>query len=105
MDENELRQVYTTGPGSPTRISKIENTPPYTQQAKEASYAPTQAAISRQEPYQARETADTAVRARYNPQRGLTPEELEKLQLPKVKRLANVTQLCKSFGNLLRFRH
>lgn len=104
IDENELRQGYFAGPGSPTRISKKENTPPYTRQVKEASYTPTQAAKSRQEPYQTRETADAAVRARYNPQRGLTPEELEKLQLPKVKRLANVTQLCKSLGDLLRFR-
>jgi cell cycle protein kinase DBF2 len=31
---------------------------------------------------------------KYNTQRGLNPEELEILQKPNVKRLANVTQLC-----------
>lgn len=59
---------------------------------------PNQAALSRQEQYAARDNvgADSGVRARFNPQRGLTPEELEKLQSPKVRRLANVTQLCMS---------
>lgn len=104
IDENESHQGYFTGPGSPTRKLKDENTPPYTRQGKEASYTPTQAAISRQEPYQTRETIDPAPRGRYNPQRGLTPEELEKLQLPKVKRLANVTQLCRVQSDLLRFQ-
>lgn len=96
-DDNDLRQDYSVGSGSPTKTSNKENTPlglrPTT---KEASHTPNQAAISRQEHYQPRETADTAARPRYNnAQRGLTAEELEKLQLPKVKRLANVTQLCK----------
>lgn len=96
-DDNDLRQDYSVGSGSPTKTSNKENTPlglrPTT---KEASHTPNQAAISRQEHYQPRETADTAARSRYNnAQLGLTAEELEKLQLPKVKRLANVTQLCK----------
>lgn len=93
IDDLTLRQEYTSGPGSPTRKSNKENTPPGTRQAKPAT--PNQAAVSRQEPYQSREASDTAGKGRYNPNRGLTPEELEKLQLPKVKRLANVTQLCK----------
>lgn len=97
-DDNDLRQDYSVGSGSPTKTSNKENTPlglrPTT---KEANLTPNQAAISRQEHYQPRETADAAAaRPRYNnAQRGLTAEELEKLQLPKVKRLANVTQLCK----------
>lgn len=52
---------------------------------------PSQAALSRHEAYQPREPRP-ATRAQM---RGLTPEELEKLQSPSVKRLANVTQLCK----------
>ena len=95
FDENQLRQEYFAGPGSPTRKSNKENASSGIRQAKEASYTPNQAAISRQEQYQTRDGHDAVARGRYNPQRGLTPEELEKLQLPKVKRLANVTQLCK----------
>ena len=86
---------YMPAPPSPTRSLNKENTPPGVRQNKGANFTPSQSALSRQEPYQPRETSDPATRARYNPQRGLTPEELEKLQLPKVKRLANVTQLCK----------
>ena len=77
-----------------------ENTPPGLKFAKEgnapAFSAPpllpnqNQAALSRQEQYQ------TATSRTGTPMRGLTPEEMEKLQLPKVKRLANVTQLCES---------
>ncbi|EEH09391.1 serine/threonine protein kinase sid2 [Histoplasma capsulatum var. duboisii H88] len=48
-----------------------------------------QAAVSRQEPYQTR----PASRRGQSHLRGLTTDELEKLQLPNVKRLANVTQL------------
>lgn len=95
LDDNSIYQEYSLGPGSPTRKSNKENTPAGTRQPKETNYALNQAAISRQEPYQAKEASEPIARARYNPQRGLTPEELEKLQLPKVKRLANVTQLCK----------
>jgi hypothetical protein len=53
-----------------------------------------QAAMSRQEPYQARDHSEVARRKSHAQLRGLTAEELEKLQLPKVQRLANVTQLC-----------
>lgn len=82
-----------SGPGSPLRKSNKENTPPAIRQTKEPSFNPNQAAISRQEQYQPRETSPST-RSKYNLQRGLTPEELEKLQSPKVKRLVNVTQLC-----------
>lgn len=92
LDQNINRSEYSLGPGSPTRKQGKENTPPGVRQSKPS---PNQAAVSRQEPYQVRDT-DSGTKARYNPQRGLTPEELEKLQLPKVKRLANVTQLCES---------
>lgn len=100
-NDSAAHQDYTTGSGSPTRKSNKENTPPGIWQSRETNYNTNQAAISRQEPYQARETSDPAARARYNPQRGLTAEELEKLQLPKVKRLANVTQLCETIHDHL----
>lgn len=93
QDDTLNRQDLLVGPGSPLRKSGKENTPPGVRQSKPAT--PNQAAVSRQEPYASRDT-DSGPQARYNPQRGLTPEELEKLQLPKVKRLANVTQLCMS---------
>lgn len=94
VDDNGIRQQYSTAPGSPIRKSNKENTPPGARSAKETSFT-NQAALSRQEPYQTRDASEVTSRPRYNTQRGLTPEELEKLQLPKVKRLANVTQLCR----------
>lgn len=84
------RPYSVIGPGSPSRKAGKENTPPSMTQAKPS---PNQAAVQRQEPYQARDT-DSGAKPKYQPQRGLTSAELEKLQLPKVKRLANVTQLC-----------
>ena len=90
-DDSIVHQDYLPGPGSPIRKSNKENTPPGIRPGKPGT--PNQAAVSRQEPYQMKD--ETAGKNRYNPQRGLTPEELEKLQLPKVKRLANVTQLCR----------
>lgn len=79
-------------PAKAVKMSNQENTPPILLRQQEGRSTPTQAAISRQEPYQSRETSE---KSRNNVMRGLTPEELEKVQLPKVKRLANVTQLCK----------
>lgn len=86
-DESVIFKEHTSILGSPTRQSNKENTP----SGVRPPYTPNQAAASRQEPYQRPEQGD---RRGYNPQRGLTADELEKLQLPKVKRLANVTQLC-----------
>ena len=81
-------------PGSPLRKSNKENAPPGGRLGKEGSSTPNQAAVSRQEPYQSKETQDNSGHHKYSLTRGLTSEEAEKLQLPKVKRLANVTQLC-----------
>lgn len=92
FEDSTTHQGYNSG--SPTRKSNKENTTPGIWSPKEPSYAITQAAKSRQEPYKYKETFEPPTRGRYNFQRGLTPEELEKLQLPKVKRLANVAQLC-----------
>ena len=74
---------------SPTRQSNKENTP-----AGDVRLGKDQinshAALSRREQYQPTES-------RRNVQtRGLTAEELQKLQNPRIKRLANVTQLCMS---------
>lgn len=80
--------------GSPTRKTGQENTPPTTQrpQLQQTSSFLNQAAASRQEPYRQREE--------HSPSRqpktitgGLTAEDVERLQKPNVKRLANVTQL------------
>jgi len=90
------QDLTAIGPGSPTRKANKENTSlgvrPGMQ--KETSFI-NHAAASRQEPYKPRE-ADQLTRQTYSVQRGLSPEELEKLRKPSVKRLANVTQLCKS---------
>lgn len=77
-------------PHSPTRQSNKENAPG---SPTRQGYYQNSAANARNELYQRTET-------RRGPQtRGLTAEELEKLQLPKVKRLANVTQLCKYWSS------
>ncbi|OAL37707.1 hypothetical protein AYO20_02884 [Fonsecaea nubica] len=72
---------------SPTRQSNKENAP-----TSGLGYGKVvqqnHAALSRQEQYR---TADS--KKTMNTTKGLTSEELQKLQLPKVKRLANVTQL------------
>ena len=91
-DENTYHAEYSVAPGSPLKKGGKENTPPGFRSPKPST--PNQAAISRQEAYQIRDL-DESSRARYQPPRGLTPEELEKAQSTKVKRLANVTQLCK----------
>lgn len=81
-------------PGSPLRQQGQENTPP-SSRLGEPSLAQNPAALSRHELYQPRDQPSQATK-KYNTQRGLTAEELEILQKPNVKRLANVTQLCRS---------
>ena len=88
-DENGYPPEYNVMPGSPLKKSGKENTPPGFRSPKPGT--PNQAALSRQEPYQTKEPES---RLRYQPPRGLTAEELEKVQSAKVRRLANVTQLC-----------
>ena len=75
---------------SPTRQSNKENalgSP--AKLARDAGVQQNHAALSRQEQYQGAEARRPAA------SRGLSTEDLQKLQLPKIKRLANVTQLCK----------
>lgn len=69
-------------PHSPTRQSNKENAP--ASPTRQNNYA----ASARLEQYQKTDTR------RGLQTRGLTADELEKLAQPKVKRLANVTQLC-----------
>lgn len=82
---------------SPLRGHGQENTPPTLPRDpfSEPTYQPSHAAISRQELYQHRERPLPTTRQRFNTSRGLTPEERELLKKPSVKRLVNVTQLCK----------
>ncbi|KAI9697457.1 MAG: hypothetical protein M1836_004735 [Candelina mexicana] len=92
-EDSMVRRDYGSMPGSPTRKSNKENTPPGFKPAKEPIFSQNQAAASRQELYQPREQLEPPARKGYTPQRGLTAEDVEKLQKPQVKRLANVTQL------------
>ncbi|KAI7973302.1 hypothetical protein EIK77_000650 [Talaromyces pinophilus] len=94
------QEAYQQAPGSPTRRSNKENAPPGVPRlGKELGLNANSAAVSRMEQYQQRDNMESVRRAQTQTMRGLTPEELEKLQLPKVKRLANVTQLCNYVHN------
>lgn len=92
--EDFSESVIRSPQASPTRKSNKENTPPSpTRITKTLGPNPAAAAISRHEPYQPRDM--DSIQRRQVPMRGLTPEEMEKLQDPRVKRLVNVTQLCR----------
>jgi cell cycle protein kinase DBF2 len=84
----------TVASGSPTRRSNQENAPPSGRTALQKDNGHmTHAAQSRQEPYRTRE-AEHSTRYLNGPQR-LSAEDVEKARKPAVKRLANVTQLCR----------
>lgn len=88
-------------PGSPTRKANKENTPPTRpNMQKDVSYL-SQAAASRQDPYRSQDAPRPASPTRPKYAAAPTPEEMEKLQKASVKRLANVTQLCKNHGEKL----
>lgn len=95
VDSSIIHKGASTA-GSPLRNQGQENTPPSHFRDAPAQpppiYQQSHAAVSRQELYQARERPSPTVK-RFNTQRGLTPEELEILQKPNIKRLVNVTQL------------
>ncbi|KAH8705575.1 putative serine/threonine protein kinase [Talaromyces proteolyticus] len=91
FNESVLHKDIHQTPGSPTRRSNKENAPPnISRLGKDLGL--NSAAASRLEQYQQRDP-DSLRKPQTQTTRGLTPEELEKLQQPKVKRLANVTQL------------
>lgn len=94
-NEDSILHKSAISPGSPLRKQGKENTPPSSRLAFDSTIPQNQAAISRQELYQPRDQPSSSIK-KYNTQRGLNAEELEILQKPNVKRLANVTQLCKS---------
>lgn len=95
VDESIIHKSGSS-PGSPLKKQQgQENTPPSRIPVAESPYQHNHAAASRQEVYNLRERPHTATTKKFNTHRGLTPEELEILKKPSVRRLVNVTQLCK----------
>ncbi|KZF20853.1 serine/threonine-protein kinase DBF20 [Xylona heveae TC161] len=88
-----LQRDYQLAPNSPTRKSNKENAPQTARSGKDNNYAMSQAAATRQELYHPREQSDPSIRKGFGTQRGISMEDLEKLNKPSVKRLANVAQL------------
>ncbi|KAI8626999.1 serine/threonine-protein kinase DBF20 [Xylariaceae sp. FL1651] len=86
--------IHKTGqsPEVPIKKQGQENTPPSQSRIPMPNH--NQAALSRQELYQLRDSRPlTPTTKKFNTARGLTPEELEILNKPSVRRLVNVTQL------------
>ncbi|KAF6807804.1 serine threonine-protein kinase dbf20 [Colletotrichum plurivorum] len=92
--EDSVLHKGVTSTGSPLKKTHgQENTPPASRLGgTDSPYQQSHAAVSRHELYQAKEKPVTP-RNKFNTQRALTPEELEILQRPNVRRLVNVTQL------------
>ncbi|KAI0388669.1 serine/threonine-protein kinase DBF20 [Xylariaceae sp. FL0594] len=93
--DNSIIHKSGIPPDSPVKRQGQENTPP---RSRIPMLNHNQAALSRHELYQPRETrpitpATTTTTKKFNTARGLTPEELEILNKPSVRRLVNVTQL------------
>ncbi|KAJ3568367.1 hypothetical protein NPX13_g6446 [Xylaria arbuscula] len=87
--------IHKTGqsPDAPIKKQGQENTPP-TRSSRIPMLNHNQAALSRHEMYQSRDSRPhTPTTKKFNTARGLTPEELEILKKPSVRRLVNVTQL------------
>ncbi|ORY67388.1 kinase-like domain-containing protein [Pseudomassariella vexata] len=93
VDESIIHKT----PGSPLKKQGQENTPPSripVVGGSDSPYIHNHAAVSRQELYQLKESRPlTPTTKKFNTSRGLTPEELEILKKPNVRRLVNVTQL------------
>lgn len=96
VDDSVLHRSAVSG-GSPLKRQQgQENTPPVSRHGATDSPAQhTRPAYARHELYQTRDRPATPAK-RFNTQRALTAEEKEILQRPQVRRLVNVTQLCKS---------
>ncbi|KAK7972935.1 kinase-like domain-containing protein [Apiospora saccharicola] len=102
VDESIIHK-QTNSPGSPLKKQEQENTPPSriprppTAASEATPYTHNQAAISRHEIYGLREREGRphtpTTNKKFNTSRGLTPEELEILKKPNVRRMVNVTQL------------
>ncbi|KAI1343403.1 kinase-like protein [Xylariaceae sp. FL0016] len=92
--ENSIIHKHGQSPGSPLKKQGQENTPPSRIPMPDPIYQHNHAALSRHELYQLRDPRPTTpTTKKFNTQRGLTPEELEILKKPNVRRLVNVTQL------------
>lgn len=84
-----------TSPGGPLKKHGQENLPPTTRTGNtDSPIQHNHAAVTRQQLYEPRERTHGPAK-KFNTLRGLTPEEKEILNKPQVKRLVNVTQLCK----------
>lgn len=106
VDDSVLHKS-TAAPGAHMMKHGQENTPPPLSSARaggglniahsntdqQAAPSHSHAAVSRHEHY-LRDRPTTPATRRFNTNRGLTPEELEILKKPSIKRLVNVTQLC-----------
>lgn len=79
---------------SPSKGGK-ENTPPSSRFGRDNAQV-NPAAASRQDIYKPRDQIESGTKSI---PRGITPDALEKLSKPAVKRLANVTQLCEHLSN------
>ena len=93
VDESIIHKSKPS-PGSPLKKQGQENTPPSRIPVADNLYQHNHAAASRQDVYHPRDGARTPGTKKFNTHRGLTPEELEILKKPSVRRLVNVTQLC-----------
>ncbi|KAI6357345.1 hypothetical protein MCOR25_007683 [Pyricularia grisea] len=105
VDDSVLHKS-TAAPGAHMMKHGQENTPPPLSSARaggglniahsntdqQAAPSHSHAAVSRHEHY-LRDRPTTPATRRFNTNRGLTPEELEILKKPSIKRLVNVTQL------------
>lgn len=85
-------------PTTPLRHQGQENTPPATTSKNPPAnpLSHNHPALSRHDIYQIPRTVAPA--KRFDTSRGLTQEEKDILQKPNVRRLVNVTQLCKSLS-------
>lgn len=93
VDESIIHK--TPSSGSPLKKQGQENTPPSSRLGIVDSPAQhSHAAKTRQQLYETKDRPMTSYK-KFNTSRGLTAEEREILQKPGVKRLVNVTQLCK----------
>ena len=100
-EEGYMGQDTRAGaPGSPTRKSNKENTPPARPNMQKDTSFMSHAAASRQDPYRTQDAPRPSSPTRQTYAAAPTAEEMEKLQKASVKRLANVTQLCTTFLDL-----
>jgi hypothetical protein len=95
VEDSVLHKGGILSAGSALKKQGQENTPPASSRpvgGTESPYLHNHAALSRHELYQS--SRPTTPAKKFNTSRGLTPEELEILQKPNVRRMVNVTQLC-----------